>query len=1013
MFWQHPCSVRWCLISARNIHSGVSRRQKLISDTETFKNFIQGNAPALYEARVLDEWKTLWAQRKSQDRNGKTISMLLPPPNITGNLHLGHVLTVSVQDVLARWYHMQGFNVVWIPGTDHAGIATQVVVEKSLKKEGLSRHNLGRDAFINRVKKWQQDKGGHITEQLTKLGLRLDWSREYFTMDEHQTQAVKHAIIQLFDDELLYRENALVNWCCVLKSTISDVEVDHILVEGKTELKVPGYDKPVVFGQLYNFAYKVCDSDEEIVVSTTRPETILGDVAIAVNPKDSRYAHLHRAMVQHPFSDSKLPIVLDETVEIEFGTGAMKVTPAHDKTDFQISRKHKLPIIEIINEDGTLKENCGEYKGLKRFDARKKIIEDLDSKGLLRSVQDHEMSIPVCSRTRDVIELILKPQWFLDCKQMGEKALEVVRTGELTIEPSNHIPAWNIWFENTEAWCISRQLWWGHRLPLYHCEHGWVAAHDVEEAKKKAEAKWGTITMLEQDEDVLDTWFSSALLPFSSVGWPNTNSSDFQQLYPLTFMETGHDILCFWVARMVMLGSFFTGQLPFSKVILHGMICDSQGRKMSKSLGNTIEPEHVVAGISLQDLNKTLKTSLDAGVITADEYQTSLKTQKSLFPQGIPECGTDALRYTLCSQTVSNTIVHFDPNTCALNKRFGNKILNLSKFTCCHAELLGITEIQCPTELSPLTVPERWILSRLANTISEVNTSLESFNVHLAARSLKDFLYGDLCDIFVELSKYLLASEDDRVCLSAGNTLVTSLDASLRLMSPFMPFLMHILYKYLPRRSDQSVSECSYPLSLDWSHWRDATLEEEIATVLDVVSAIRRITSVNNIAGKVADVVITSQDHTVLSKHSDILSNLVRTKSLLITSPGDSLGDASADLKKEESNSFTFSDTVSPSTSVHIIVRNSEKSVTQHEKLMRDKRKRLKKEIEKTMKLMSPEKRKGKKPLPEHVQEGFMNKLNSLQEELSQVETFLEMAKDASRIRHADQLSKDQQNGVS
>lgn len=713
---------------------------------------------------------------------------------------------------------MKGYDVVWIPGTDHAGIATQVVVEKSLQKQGISRYDLGREGFIAKTREWKQDKGCHITDQLRRIGLSLDWSREYFTMDDHQTHAVKHAIIKLFENGLLYRENSLVNWCCALKSTISDIEVDHIHVNEKTELKVPGYDKSVTFGQLYNIAYKICDSNEEIVVSSTRPETILGDVAIAVHPEDNRYFHLHNAMVQHPLNETKLPIVLDESVEIEFGTGAMKITPAHDKTDFEVSKRHGLPLVEIFNEDGCLNEACGDFKGLKRFDARVKIIEALEQKSLMRNITDHEMSIPVCSRTRDVIELMLKPQWFINCKEMGQKALDSVQSGQLTIDPINHVPSWNIWFENTNAWCISRQLWWGHQLPLYRCEHGWVAAHNIEEAKQKATAKWGeNITNLQQDEDVLDTWFSSALLPFSSLGWPNTNSEDFHKFYPLSFMETGRDILCFWVARMVMLGYYFTGQEPFSKVILHGMVCDSQDRKMSKSLGNTIEPEHVVNGISLQQLDEILKRNLDSGVLSSDEYERSIKTQRSLFPQGIPECGTDALRFTLCQQSVKNVVVHFDANICALNKRFGNKILNLSKFTCCNAELLNISDVLPPNNLAALSVSEKWILSRLANTIDVVNSSLESFDIHLAARSLKQFLYGDLCDIFVELSKPMLSSDDENTRLSVGNTLVASLEASLRLMSPFMPFLMHVLYKYLPGKSEVPVSECSYPADKDVS----------------------------------------------------------------------------------------------------------------------------------------------------------------------------------------------------
>lgn len=708
-------------------------------------------------------------------------------------------------------YDMQGYDVVWLPGTDHAGIATQVVVEKSLQKQGISRYDLGREAFKAKIEEWKADKGCHITDQLRKMGLSLEWSREYFTMDSHQAYAVRHAVIQLFENGLLYRGNALVNWCCALKSTISDIEVDHIHITEKTKLKVPGYENPVTFGQLYNFAYKVCDSNEEIVVSTTRPETIPGDVALAVHPEDSRYFHLHNAMVQHPLNQTKLPIVLDETVQIDFGTGAMKITPAHDRTDFEISKRHNLPLLAVFNDEGRLSQVCPDFEGLKRFDAREEIIEVLEEKSLLRNVTDHEMSIPVCSRTGDVIELMLKPQWFINCKDMGQRALESLQSGHVCIDPSNHVPAWNKWFENTQAWCVSRQLWWGHQLPLYQCERGWVAAHDIEEAKVKANAQWGNVTTLQQDDDVLDTWFSSALLPFSSLGWPRT-SEDFLKYYPLSFMETGHDILCFWVARMVMLGIYFTGQVPFPKVILHGMVCDGQNRKMSKSLGNTIEPEYVVKGISLKELNKISKESLDSGILSPEEYDRSIKTQKSLYPQGIPECGTDALRFTLIQQPVKSVTVHFDVNACLLNKRFGNKILNLAKFTCCNAELLNIASVLSPDELIALSVSEKWILSRLANTIETVNYSLASCDTHVAARSLKQFLYGDLCDIFVELSKPMLNSQDEHTRLSAGNTLVSCLEASMRLVSPFMPFLTHVLYKYLPGMNQQVVSHCSYPL---------------------------------------------------------------------------------------------------------------------------------------------------------------------------------------------------------
>lgn len=621
---------------------------------------------------------------------GKFI-MVIPPPNITGFLHLGHALTNAVEDAITRWNRMKGLTTLWNPGCDHAGIATQVVVEKKLwKEEQKTRHDIGRENFIEKVWKWKEEKGDRIYLQLRKLGGSFDWDRACFTMDPKLCRAVSEAFIRLHDENIIYRSNRLVNWSCTLKSAISDIEVDKLELTGRTLLSIPGYQEKIEFGILVLFAYEVIDFEKKIIVATTRIETMLGDTAIAVHPKDSRYIDFIGRYVQHPFCDRKLPIIADEFVEMEFGTGAVKITPAHDPNDYEVGKRHNLPFITIFDDTGNVIGDYGQFTGMKRFHVRAAIIKELIAKNLFIEIKENPMVVPICSRSKDVVEPLMKPQWYIKCSEMASKAKDAVKSGELKIIPSRYKKIWYHWMENITDWCISRQLWWGHRIPAYYVkiinptikvkldDDYWVSAHSENEAKKKAAKQLGISAdniIVEQDPDVLDTWFSSGLFPFSIFGWPD-KTEEFEAFYPGTLLETGHDILFFWVARMVFLGQKLIGKLPFKEVYLHAMVRDAHGRKMSKSLGNVIDPMDVINGISLEDLHKQLMNSN----LDPKEYKYAIEGQKRDFPQGIPECGTDALRFALCAYTMQGRDINLDILRVQGYRFFCNKIWNATKF---------------------------------------------------------------------------------------------------------------------------------------------------------------------------------------------------------------------------------------------------------------------------------------------------------------------------------------------
>eukprot|EP01135_Chromosphaera_perkinsii_P002240 Nk52_evm26s221 gene=Nk52_evmTU26s221 len=795
---------------------------------------------------------------KSVDK--KQVYMLcIPPPNVTGVLHLGHALTNTIQDIVVRYQRMNGKTVLWNPGCDHAGIATQVVVEKKLfRDEGLSRHDIGREKFLERVHEWKDEKEKTIYEQIKAMGSSMDFDRAVFTMDPKMVRAVTEAFCRLHDDGLIYRSNRLVNWSPKLNSAISDLEVNHKELTGKTMLKVVGHgDNVYEFGTLMSFAYKIVDSDEEVVVATTRIETMLGDAAVAVHPDDARYKHLHGKFVLHPFTGEKLPIVVDDFVELDFGTSCVKITPAHDFNDYEVGKKHNLPMINILTDDGRMNERCGQFAGMMRFDARNAVVKALEEKGLFRGSKDNPMKVPICDRSGDVVEPMLKPQWWCDCKSMAKDSVDAVRNKELRIVPDMYEKTWFRWLENSRDWCVSRQLWWGHRIPAYlvvpngkegmvdsNDESNWVVARDITEANKKVLSKFGLKEgeyKLEQDPDVLDTWFSSGIFPFSIFGWPDV-SDELEMFYPGSLLETGHDILFFWVARMVMMGKQLMGKLPFPEVLLHALVRDAHGRKMSKSLGNMVDPLDVIHGITLEALNAKLRSSN----LNPAEIERATQSQKEDYPNGIPKCGTDALRFSLAAYALPGRDINLDVNRIIGYRLFLNKIWNATKFSFMH---LG--EGYKPNDAEGVSGNESlndlWILSRIQYATTTVTESIEKYDFIAATTALYNLWLYDFCDVYLESVKPVFrADSSDPKAAKAQQTsrdvLYTFLENALRLIHPFMPFLSEELYSRLPKRPDNKVpSLCVAPFPKGNAALRNEKLEEEMTFVQQVCRSLRSI----------------------------------------------------------------------------------------------------------------------------------------------------------------------------
>ncbi|KAF7542274.1 hypothetical protein G7Z17_g11717 [Cylindrodendrum hubeiense] len=799
-------------------------------DKKRIRSFDDPHFKAYNPIAVESAWYSWWEKEglfKPEFKPDGTVKdagsfvIVHPPPNVTGALHMGHALGDSLQDLMVRWNRMQGKTTLWVPGCDHAGISTQSVVENMLwRREGKTRHDLGRAKFVETVWDWKDVYHKRINKALTSMGGSFDWSREAFTMDANLSAAVTETWVKLHEEGTIYRANRLVNWCTKLNTALSNLEVVNKELTGRTLLEVPGYEKKVEFGVIVHFKYAVEGSDEMIEVATTRIETMLGDTGIAVHPKDERYTHLVGKTAIHPFIEGrKLPIIADEYVDMEFGTGAVKLTPAHDPNDFTLGQKHKLEFINILTDDGLLNENAGPYKGQKRFDVRYTIQDDLKAKGLYVDKKDNAMKVPLCEKSKDIIEPIMKPQWWVRMKDLAAPALQVVKDGKIKIRPESAEKSYYRWLEDINDWCISRQLWWGHQCPVYFAkieggagdipeEKLWFSGRTEQEAEIKAKAALpGKTFTLERDEDVLDTWFSSGLWPFSTLGWPN-KTHDLQNLYPTSVLETGWDILFFWIARMIMLGLKMTGEIPFKEVYCHSLVRDSEGRKMSKSLGNVVDPLDVISGIDLQILHDKLLQ----GNLHPSEVQKATKYQKTAFPDGIPQCGADALRFTMINATTGGADINLDVKIIHGYRKFCNKIFQATKY------VLG----SLPKDFVPAksgvvrgkTLAERWILHKMNSATREINAALEGREFSKSTLIVYRYWYNELCDVYIENSKAIIRDGTEEERQSAIQTLYTTLETALTMIHPFMPFITEEMWQRMPRRPEdetKSIMIAQYP----------------------------------------------------------------------------------------------------------------------------------------------------------------------------------------------------------
>jgi valyl-tRNA synthetase len=745
--------------------------EETTTGTEMDKRF----APESYE----QPWQRRWAEKgyfvAEAPSDKPSYCIPIPPPNVTGKLHVGHALQSTLQDLLTRWRRMQGYNALWVPGTDHAGIATQLMVERHLATEGTSRRELGREKFLERMWDWKQQYHGNIRHQLDLLGASCDWTRERFTLDPGLSRAVREAFVRLYEQGLITRGEYMVNWSPKLGTAVSDLEVETKTVAGK----------------LYHVAYPVEGSDEKIVVATTRPETMLGDTAVALHPEDERYLHLHGKAALLPLVGRRLPFVPDAMVDREFGTGLVKITPFHDPNDFEMARRHSLPGISVIGPDGRMTPEAGEeFAGLDRFEAREKVVERLRDGGYLVKIEDHTHNVGHSQRGGEPIEPLVSTQWFCDVKSMADQALEAVRSGRVRLVPETWEKTWEHWLTNIKPWCISRQLWWGHQIPAWYTEDGrCIVARTFEEAAAQA----GT-DRLTQDPDVLDTWFSSALWPFSILGWPD-ETEDMRTFYPTSVMVTGFDILFFWVARMVMTALHFTQEVPFHLVHLTGLVRDAEGQKMSKTKGNVMDPTDLVA-----------------------------------------EYGADAVRFTLASLDSPGRDIPLNRNQIAGYRAFGNKLWNATRFAL--SRIPADARVREEIDPSGLAAPERWILSRLSRVAAEVSEQLEIFRFDEACNRLYHFFWGDFCDWYIELSKPALSGEAPRP--QVGDVLLTVLDRALRLLHPVMPFLTEELWQRLPGHEaihPETICLAPYPTRVE--AWEDPAAEAGMDALIQVVTRVR------------------------------------------------------------------------------------------------------------------------------------------------------------------------------
>ena len=776
---------------------------------------------------VEGKWYKYWEEeeffRSSVDPDKKPFCIVIPPPNVTGQLHMGHALDNTLQDILIRWRRMQGYNALWLPGTDHAGIATQAKVEEQLRNEGLNKYDVGREKFLERVWQWKEQYGGRITTQLRRLGASCDWDRERFTMDEGCSEAVREVFIRLYEQGLIYRDYYITNWCPHCQTTISDIEVEH-------------KDRP---GQLYYIKYPVKDSPGEfITVATTRPETMLGDTAVAVHPGDKRYRHLVGKIVILPLMEREIPIIPDEYVDPEFGTGAVKITPAHDPNDFEVGRRHDLPSVQVIDKEAKMTREAGQkYQGLDRWECRKRIVKDLQARGLLIKIDDLSHAVGHCYRCSSVIEPMLSKQWFVRMKPLAEPAIAAAKEGRVRFVPERFTKIYLNWMENIRDWCISRQLWWGHRIPVYYCQDcdETIASKTPPEKCKKCGS-----TRLEQDPDVLDTWFSSGLWPFSTLGWPK-KTLDLAYYYPTSVLVTGRDIIFFWVARMIFSGLAFMDEVPFKDVFIHGLVLDALGRKMSKSLGNGVDPIDV-----------------------------------------IESHGADSLRFMLVTGNTPGNDLRFHFERLDGARNFANKIWNASRFALMNLQDYSQEAVPAPEQF---TLADRWIMSRYQRAIKDSTAYLEKYELGEAARVLYEFTWNELCDWYIELVKprlYGKTNPSDREV--AQHVLAEVLRGALELLHPVMPFITEDIWQRLPHRG-RTIMRAPWPVYQE--NLLDKAAEEQMEIIMEVIRGIRQIRSEMNVPpGKKAEALLVSgveKIRTVLTDNCSYLESLANCKTEVLS----------------------------------------------------------------------------------------------------------------------------------
>ena len=866
--------------------------------------------PHAIETTIYERWEH--AGYFSPRGAGTPYCIMIPPPNVTGSLHMGHAFQDTLMDALTRYHRMRGDNALWQAGTDHAGIATQMVVERQLEQEGIKRTALGREEFLKRVWKWKEQSGGTITRQLRRMGASLDWSRERFTMDEGLSRAVTEVFVRLHEEGLIYRGKRLVNWDPVLHTAVSDLEV---VSEEEA-------------GSLWHIRYPIAGSQEYLVVATTRPETMLGDTAVAVHPEDERYRHLIGKQVELPLTGRTIPVIADDYVDRSFGSGCVKITPAHDFNDYEVGKRHNLPLINILTPDAKIELPGSAYHGLDRYAARKKIIADLEAKGLLDKTEPHKLMVPRGDRTNAVIEPYLTDQWYVKIAPLAEPAIKAVEDGRIKFIPENWNKTYYEWMRNIQDWCISRQLWWGHRIPAWYDDAGNIyVARTEAEARAQAKQKLGRDVVLKQDDDVLDTWFSSALWPFSTLGWPEQTPA-LKTFYPTSVLVTGFDIIFFWVARMVMMGLKFMGDVPFREVYIHGLVRDAHGQKMSKSKGNILDPIDLIDGIDLESLVKKRTTGLMQPQMAKKIEQATRKE----FPNGIPAYGTDALRFTFASLATQGRDIKFDLGRIEGYRNFCNKLWNAARYVLMNTEgheLSGDAEFN--------TV-DRWIVSRRNEVAAAVQTAFNDYRLDLGSQALYSFVWHEYCDWYVELSKVVLTDPNASPAALRGTrrTLIETLEAALRLLHPFMPFITEEIWQRVNARAGAAHSPLppgegageragrSHPLPSPGARGEvgenlqfdrtimlqpyptvsaaaiDPSAATELGWVMAVITAVRTLRAERDIPpGKPLPLLLaegTDTDRALLPRYRRYLAALARLESIDWLKPGDAVPESAMGL---------------------------------------------------------------------------------------------------------------------